>query len=415
MSGARSDTRYFYRDLPASEDFSRATDLQKHVEIPEDWWVVVTDVLGSTKAIAEGRYKDVNSIGASTIIAVINVDRSIPIPYVFGGDGATLAVPPSMEHGTRQALLGARKMAVEGFGLDLRIGMVPVKLLREKDYYVRLVKYRLSEKIQQAAISGRGWDHAETLIKSPETRESFEVQARTGLEAIADFTGFECRWRGIPPRGDHKLCVLARSIAKDPAQHSEILARVLEKIQEIFGNVHDYHPISADRLGLTFDPRRLQSEAAVRSSRTSLGRWLYILKGLGINLLGTLLMRTGIKAMGTNWGRYEQEVVEHADFQKFDGTLRMVIDSTTEQTRKLRVFLDELWMRRELAWGLHEAPEALITCMVFSHSDDHTHFIDGSGGGYTLASKQLKDHIQQFRDEGRITATGSYNRSPAGP
>ena len=44
----------------------------------------------STRAIAEGRYKDVNMIGAACINAVLNISRKKSVPYVFGGDGATL-------------------------------------------------------------------------------------------------------------------------------------------------------------------------------------------------------------------------------------------------------------------------------------------------------------------------------------
>ena len=106
----------FYAELPVLEDFGTATDTAKHAELPEDWWVIVADILGSTRAIEEGRYKQVNSVGACIVAAVTNVNLDVPVPYVFGGDGATLAVPPSMVDGARRALLGAQELARESVG-----------------------------------------------------------------------------------------------------------------------------------------------------------------------------------------------------------------------------------------------------------------------------------------------------------
>ena len=83
----------FYEDLPVFQDFSELTDLGHYQLLPDDWFVVIADIRGSTKAIHDGFYKEVNIIGAATIMTVINSVRPLLIPYVFGGDGATL--PPT--------------------------------------------------------------------------------------------------------------------------------------------------------------------------------------------------------------------------------------------------------------------------------------------------------------------------------
>lgn len=113
------DSRYFYRDIAPLASFEEATNGALHAPLPEDWWVVVTDVMGSTQAIEAGRYKDVNTVGAATIMAVINVDRQTEIPFVFGGDGATLAIPPHMLERTKAALLGAKQISWHGSRLPL--------------------------------------------------------------------------------------------------------------------------------------------------------------------------------------------------------------------------------------------------------------------------------------------------------
>ena len=85
----------FYADIDAFEGFSGIADIGNYQQAPDDWHVIISDVQGSTQAIEEGRYKDVNMIGAACINAVLNISRKKSVPYVFGGDGATLMVPSS--------------------------------------------------------------------------------------------------------------------------------------------------------------------------------------------------------------------------------------------------------------------------------------------------------------------------------
>ena len=101
----------FYRELPALLSLAEVTLSRLHADLPEDWWIVVADVAGSTKAIEEGAYKKVNTVGVACIAAVINVDKSIDLPFVFGGDGATFAIPGMLREQVIRALRGAQKLA----------------------------------------------------------------------------------------------------------------------------------------------------------------------------------------------------------------------------------------------------------------------------------------------------------------
>ena len=60
-----NDSRHFYRDLPVLEIFSDAVEVGRHVPVSGDWWVVIADVAGSTKAIQDGDYKKVNTVGVA--------------------------------------------------------------------------------------------------------------------------------------------------------------------------------------------------------------------------------------------------------------------------------------------------------------------------------------------------------------
>src|SRR6476659_7142823 len=121
----------FYRDLPLLASFAESIETARHTEVPGDWWVVVADVIGSTKAIEAGAYKKVNTVGVACIAAVVNVDRSVEMPFVFGGDGATFAVPASLLERVIPALREAQRLARESFGLALRVGLMQASTLLE--------------------------------------------------------------------------------------------------------------------------------------------------------------------------------------------------------------------------------------------------------------------------------------------
>jgi hypothetical protein len=58
-----------FQEIPVFRSFNDLTADAHYRLIPEDWWVVVADIEGSTQAIEAGRYKDVNTVGAACIVA----------------------------------------------------------------------------------------------------------------------------------------------------------------------------------------------------------------------------------------------------------------------------------------------------------------------------------------------------------
>ena len=92
---------------------------------------------------------------------------------------------------------------------------------------------------------------------------------------------------------------------------------------------------------------------------------------------------------------YLNTVTKNSDFQKFDDTLRMTIDSNTEQRKKLVEYLEEQMKAGTLVYGIQISDSALMTCMVFDRKDRHLHFVDGASGGYALAAKQMKNQMAE--------------------
>ena len=98
------DDQDFYAAMPVFDSFADVINPSSYRPVPEDWAVGFSDVVGSTKAIAEGRYKAVNMVGAGVIAAVANALQRRPFPYVFGGDGASFAVSAADAAAAAEAL-----------------------------------------------------------------------------------------------------------------------------------------------------------------------------------------------------------------------------------------------------------------------------------------------------------------------
>lgn len=391
---------YFYRNLPTLTSFSDATEGRLHADVPEDWWIVISDVAGSTQAIEAGAYKKVNTVGVACIAAVANVDRSIELPFVFGGDGATFAIPGKLRDRVILALRAAQRLAREQFGLTLRVGLVRVSDLTAQCYWVRVAKLKLSPHITQAILSGRGWEEAERRVKTPEAADVIRVDEHDG-PADGSFDGFECRWQGVPSFNDHKLSLLVAATAADADTNRAIYQHVLSLIQKIYGDVAQYHPLRADRMRLALNPKLLSHEWRVRSGQ--LGWWArlrYFLGMLGQNLAGLVIFARNMDTPAVKWSHYRDELVENSDFRKFDGMLRMVMDGTDAQADTLQQSLEAEFAAGRLVYGMHKSREALVTCIVQSYNGNHMHFVDGGDGGYALAARELKQRLGMLKSKG---------------
>ncbi len=91
---------------------------------------------------------------------------------------------------------------------------------------------------------------------------------------------------------------------------------------------------------------------------------------------------------------YKKTINRHSDYRKFDDTLRLIIDSSTEDYEQLQQELEKSYLEGEIYYGLFASREALMTCFVENTSQgEHLHFIDGGDGGLAMAARQLKSQI----------------------
>src|ERR1700674_79571 len=156
---APNDT--FYSSIPAFRGFSRLMDPALYSPLPDDWSIGVADIVESTRAIAEARYKAVNMAGASVIAAVTNALDGREFPFVFGGDGASFAVAPDDLDRARGALAATASWVKDDLDLAMRVALVPVKAVRAQGLDVRVARFGPSANLSYAMFSGGGLGWAE--------------------------------------------------------------------------------------------------------------------------------------------------------------------------------------------------------------------------------------------------------------
>lgn len=370
----------FYAEIAGTQAFRDVLTRAAYHPVPDDWAVVITDVRGSTAAIEAGRYKDVNALGVGSIVAVRNALDDLDLPYVFGGDGATLLCPLARREELTAALQGLKRTSREAFALEMRAGIVPVSALQAAGAALEVARFSASEHASFAMFAGSGFGLAERWVKDPARAPDFEVADGAGE---ADFTGFECRWRPIVSRNGLVLSVLVDAI------DLEVHRRVLGQIEELLAG--DGRPVAEATLrlapiGYPFD----QESRLLGGAPGSDGYRQRQRRARAQAQIGAVLMKTGLSAGGFDGKRYRHEVIANTDFRKYDEMLRMVLDLTPMQRDAIRAFLETERAAGTLRYGLHESSEALMTCAIGSYAGDHIHFVDGAAGGYALAAKQLK-------------------------
>lgn len=384
----------FYADLPVLDDFLDITEADNFESVPDEWYIAITDIVGSTRAIESGRYKDVNLLGACSIAAVLNIAGKLEIPFAFGGDGATLLIPPSLFVAARQALLATRQRAKQDFDLDLRVGAVSVTDVRAANYPVNIAKLKVSEHYRQAVFAGDGINYATELIKAPGSAYLFSDSLPV-TRKDANFSGLECRWQDIPSKHGEIVSLIIKATSTNSTANNQIYRTVIQTIQDIYGSEECLNPVGKDYLKLAFSYKYLKSETRMRAKSSHFWhKSLYFNRIFLENLLGWFFMTFKLKLPDTDWGTYKDDLITATDYKKFDDMLRMVISGNAMQRNRLTQYLDEQFTQSNLVYGLHRSDRALMTCLVYERNGRQMHFVDGADGGYAAAAKAMKQRSQ---------------------
>ncbi len=379
------DSSRFYHDLKSFSDFREITADSHFATIPADWWVYITDVKGSTQAIESGRYKDVNTIGAASIAVVRNVLEE-DFPYVFGGDGATMLVPPQKRDAVDATLGNLQRLATEQFGLALRTGRISVAETRDSGNPIEVAKHELATGKCIAVFRGGGLTHAEKMIKTG--GEKYQCPALP--PGFVELKGLSCRWKNIPNKRGRVLSLLVVAQGQNTDRTYQDILDFLNGLYD--GDINHANPVNTELMTYKTAGECVTDEKRYTTSRWSPG-YLYRLYEI---LAAVLLFKHKVPNPLFDTAHYKASMRTHSDYRKFDDMLRMTIDCSEKQAARIRDFLDGLHRGGAICFGLHESEESLMTCFVQDIKDGHhIHFIDGGSGGYAVAAKQLKQQLRR--------------------
>lgn len=367
----------FYKNLESIKSIKDITKSTNYKSMPDDWYVVITDVKNSTNAISNGKYKEVNMVGALSIISILNIDKTLDLPFVFGGDGAFVLIPKIIYEEAKQILLGVQKISKETYSLDLRVGIICISKIYENKKQIDVTKLKLNEDSFQAIVKGGGLEFADDLLKNS---EEFLIKDKLLDSTVVDLEGLECRWEAIKSPRDDTLAIIIK--CKD----DEYYLNILDNIERIIGNKIKRSPLNNDKLKLSFNTNDLKVEASIYE-KDLFKRYIKILGLKFINIIGFVIMKLGVG----KWGSYRNRTISSIDAEKFDDLLRMVVSTSKEQTLKLKSYLENEFKKGEIIYGLHKSDAALMTCLIFERHGKHAHFVDSSNGGYAVAAKEFKE------------------------
>jgi hypothetical protein len=378
--------------------FERVVDPTLYQPLPTDDFIGMTDVVNSTQAIKEGRYKAVNMAGAAAITAVMNAVPEESFAFVFGGDGATLAISARHAADVRDALARTAAFARDELGLDLRAALIPLSAIRETGADVRIAWFQPSPEVRYAMFSGGGLDFAEAQMKAG--RYAIEP-APTGQRP--DLAGLSCRYMPITSKNGVILSLIVKRAAA--ASETEFAEALMEILSLLHGLDRDGHPVPAEGPPVRWPPRGFELEARASRRRETLA-WRKLKLGF-IVVTSWLILKTGMRVGSFDPAHYLRQTTQNTDFRKFDDGLRMTLDCSEVTADSVERRLAELRDRGVLTFGAFRQRQALVTCIVPDPMhNDHMHFVDGAEGGYALAARMLKGQAVRATSEEWIPSVG---------
>src|SRR6478609_9978322 len=260
----------FYGGIKVFRGFSRLMDPALYSPLPDDWSIGIADIVESTRAIAEARYKAVNMAGAAVIAAVTNVLEGREFPFVFGGDGASFAVSPDDLERARDALAATAIWVRDDLNLVMRVALVPIAAIREQGLDIRVARFGPSPNLSYVMFSGGGLGWAEAAMK----RGEFAVPAApSGTQP--DLTGLSCRFEEMPSvRG------IILSVLVVPAQGTDPVAfrRLIEDVIALVERSPDAgRPVPPEGPPLRWPPAGVEYEARAARGGPLLVRRTFVL------------------------------------------------------------------------------------------------------------------------------------------
>ena len=380
----------FYKDLsPINLPLAEVFKAEYFSDIPGSWFAIIADVKNSTAAVNAGKHNDVNLVAASSLVVCLNIAKAakIEIPFFFTGDGGTVFVPGIILPEILQGLRTHNENSMQNFQLQIHFGCISLTSIKEAGYSIQICKVQFGKNFTKAVIIGNALKYAEQVIKESTNNEDLTETTDT----LLNMDGLECRWDKIKAPGEMNEIVCYLIEANDHKKQVTVYGNVLQKMDEIFGGLDKRNPLSIDRLKLMLSVNKLKKEMLVR-----FGKWKknYFTAAFLRTFIGQLYFRFNWRINNLRGQQYLEQVITNADTLTIDGRINTIISSSMEKRIKFVEFLNAEEKAGNLIFGHFISRESVMTCYIENRDEKHIHFVDGADGGYTEASKELKNKLR---------------------
>lgn len=357
--------------------------------VPSNWQVVVVDIQNSTHAVKEGKHHQINLTATGAIISVLNTIRkegkNVEIPYFFGGDGSTFIVPKALLSKVTSVLENYRLHIKRKTKLILRVGYISMEELNDQETTIKIAKHRLTEQLTIPIVLGNGLKKAEEIIKA----NFVENNATSFKKDLLNLEGMECRWKEINPSQTKNKVICLLLDATDEAIQIEVYSEVLSKIDSLFGTFKNRQPIKSQNLKLNYSIYNIWEEMKISLVNKS---WMYLFKNWFSTLIGTLYLRI------TSTGKqYLQQISQLSHTFMLDGKVNTIFTGEQSKIDAFLEYLNQLEKEKKIIFGIHITHASVMSCYVLDRKTKHSHFVDGTEGGYTSAAKMFKMKLKGLK------------------
>lgn len=378
---------HFYSNLKASKKnlVDLLVDNSSFKAVPETWHVIVVDIQNSTEAVATGKHHQINLTATGAIISVLNTIRkdkkTVEIPYFFGGDGATFIIPNFLLKKLIRVLENFSLHIKTNTGLILRVGSISVKKLLSEHCTLTLAKHSLTKKLSIPIVLGNGLKIAEEIIKDI----FVENNATKFEEDLLNLKGMECRWNQIKPSESKNRVVCLLLDAVEEANQGAVYKDIITKMNALFGTFKNRQPIRSTNLKLNYSISNIWEEMKISLVRKD---WIYVLKNWLSTLIGVFYLN-----LTRDGKQYLKQISQLSHTFMLDGMINTIFTAEQHKIDMFIDFLDQLEKEKKIVYGLHITHASVMSCYVLDRKTKHSHFVDGTEGGYTSAAKMLKTKL----------------------
>ena len=160
---------YFFNELEIQRFVPQTLffDENSFTSLPNDWFILYTDIVKSTELCNEGKHGLVSKIAAAGIDIIIKsgAEKNIEMPYVYGGDGIFAGFPEEIFTDIKEECIKLSVFAKEMHGIEIRICIIPVTDIFDQDLSIGVKRVSLSRGLVHTLFDDRAFSWIEDECK----------------------------------------------------------------------------------------------------------------------------------------------------------------------------------------------------------------------------------------------------------